>query len=108
MSDKKEISNNDLMELITKMYSDTTNKLDGVTKQVEELYNQLKDLSNQVDKNTKSIVSLENTLTKKVDILFEAREMDREKLENIEIKVDKLIEKTDKQDFEIKVIKKKA
>jgi formyltetrahydrofolate synthetase len=101
MSDKKEVSNNELMELITKMYSDTTNKLDGLTKKVTEL-------SNQVDKNTNSIVNIENTLTKKIDILFEAREMDREKLESIENKVDKLIKKTDTQDFEIRMIKKKA
>jgi predicted patatin/cPLA2 family phospholipase len=94
MSDKKEISNNDLMEMISKMYSDITTRLDTQSK--------------LINKNTESIVKLENTLTKKVDILFEAREMDREKLESIENKVDKLVEKTDTQDFEIRMIKKKA
>ncbi len=82
-----------LFELMTKMYSDITARLDTMDKK----------LDNKADKN--DIIHMENKLDNNSKALFDGYKQTYEKLESLDIKVSDISSKVEKQDVEIRVIK---
>ena len=82
-----------VFELITKMYSEITTKLETMDKK----------LDSKVDKQ--DIVSMENKLDSNSKALFDGYTQAFEKLVAVERKVDDISSKIEKQDVEITVIK---
>lgn len=82
-----------LFELMTKMYSDITNKLDSMDKK----------LDGKADKS--DIVRMENKQDVDSKALFDGYKQTYEKLGVLETKVDSISQKIEKQDVELKVLK---
>lgn len=82
-----------LFELMTKMYSDITAKLDTMDKK----------LDSKADKN--DVIQLEDKIHNDSKALFDGYKQTYEKLESLETKVDEISSKVEKQDVEIRVIK---
>lgn len=82
-----------MFELITKMYSEITTKLEIMDKK----------LDNKADKQ--DIVRIENKLDNDSKALFDGYTQTFEKLIAVEKKVDDISSKVEKQDVEITVIK---
>ncbi len=82
-----------LFELMTKMYSDITVRLDSMDKKLDE-------------KSDKSdITRIENKLDTDSKALFDGYKQAYEKLEVLETKVSSISQKIEKQDVELKVLK---
>lgn len=82
-----------LFELMTKMYSDITVRLDSMDKK----------LDGKSDKS--DIVRIENKLDADSKALFDGYKQTYEKLGVLETKVDSISQKIEKQDVELKVLK---
>ena len=82
-----------LFELITKMYSDITVRLDTMDKK----------LDNKADKS--DIVRIENKMDNDTKALYDGYKQTYEKLQVIETKVDSISQEIEKQDVELKVLK---
>ena len=82
-----------LFELMSKMYSDITAKLDAMDKK----------LDSKADKN--DVIQLENKIYNDSRALFDGYKQTYEKLGLLENKVDEILLKVEKQDVEIRVIK---
>jgi hypothetical protein len=80
-------------ELLTRMYSDITARLDTIDQKLDE----------KVDKS--DIVPIETNLDSNSKALFDEYKQTFEKLIAVEEKVDSIYEKVEKQDVEIRVIK---
>lgn len=77
-----------IYDLIDKMYSDLSGKIDGMGNEIKK-----------VD------IKIEHKIEPKIQALFEAKDIIYEKLDNLGEKVDNLSSKLEKQEVEIKVIK---
>lgn len=82
-----------MLELMTKMYSEISAKLEVMDKK----------LDNKADKQ--DIVSMENKLHSDSKALYDGYKQTFEKLITVEKKVDDISSKVEKQDVEITVIK---
>lgn len=82
-----------LFELMTKMYSDITFRLDSIDER----------LDGKSDKS--DIARIENKLDNDAKALFDGYKQTYEKLEVVETKVDSLCMKIEKQEVELKVLK---
>ena len=83
-------NNNDLFELMTKMYSEMqgiNTRLGSVEHKLSNVEDRLSNVEDQVKKNTQSIISLENDLKPKVTALFDGYTQHTEQLKRIEQKV---------------------
>ncbi len=78
-------------ELLTKMYG--------------EFSEFRKDITHKVEENSSHILRLEHDLKDNIKSLYDGYEQTYEKLIQVEMKVDSLSDKIDKQEVEIKVIK---
>lgn len=89
-------------ELLTKMYSELTGRLDEMDKRFtgkfDEMGRDIKGLKNDV-------IRLENKLDTNSKALFDGYHQTYEKLVEVENKLDNLSVKVEKQEVEIKVIK---
>ena len=82
-----------LFELMTKMYSDITSRLDTIDKKLDE----------KADK--RDIARMENKVDNDSKSLFDGYKQTYEKLNTLEFKVDGISQKLEKQDVELKVLK---
>lgn len=82
-----------LFELMTKMYSEFTDRFNTIDKKLDE----------KADRQ--DIIKLENKIDNDSKALFDGYKQTFEKLTDIEKKVEDISEKVDKQDVEITVIK---
>lgn len=78
-------------ELLTKMYGEFTNRFDEMGKDIKSLKNDVISIENKLDANSKA--------------LLDGYNQTYEKLMEVDKKVDRLSEKVEKQEVEIKVIK---
>lgn len=89
-------------ELLTKMYSELTGRLDEMDKRFtgkfDEMGRDIKGLKNDV-------IRLENKLDSNSKALFDGYHQTYNKLAEIEDKLDRISVKVDRQEVEIKVIK---
>ena len=85
-------------ELLTKMYSEFTNRFDDVGKDIKGLKNDVSGLKNDV-------IRIENKLDTSSKALFDGYHQTYEKLLEVDKKVDCLSDKVERQEVEIKVIK---
>jgi len=96
-------------ELLTKMYSEFSNRFDNVEKDIKGLEKDITGLKGDV-RDLKSNVArieikLEHNIEPKIEALFEDRDIVHKKLNSIEQKIDDLTARVDKHDVEIRVIK---
>ncbi len=89
-------------ELLTKMYGEFSKRFDGVEKDIKDLKSDVKGIDNRLSRVE---LVLENEIKKDVAILYDGYQRTYEKLTAVEQKVDKLSEKVERQEVEIKVIK---
>lgn len=82
-----------LFELVTKMYSDTTGRLDSMDKR----------LDGKADKT--DIVVIENKLDTNSKALFDGYKQTYEKLEALETKVDDISHNIETQEMELMILK---
>lgn len=68
--------NNEIFDLLTRMYSDLTNKIDGVHSEIQEMKSDINQLKNDVVKNT---ITLEKMDTN-IKLLAEGQEAFREQI----------------------------
>ena len=92
-------------ELLTKMYSEFTDRFDDVGKDIKILKDDVKDLKDDVKDLKNDVIRIENKLDTNSKALFDGYNQTYEKLSLVEKKVDGLSDKVDKQEVEIKVIK---
>jgi len=97
----KDITNEQLFEFMTKMYSDLSGKIDGINKEMKENMATKDDLA----KTNQSIVRLEDKMDVNHKALYDGYKQTYEKLTVLEKKVDEIDNKVEKQDVEIRVIK---
>ncbi|WP_069999309.1 hypothetical protein [Cellulosilyticum sp. I15G10I2] len=83
-----------IFELMSKMYSDMTQKMDHMAKRMDNVENHIIKLEDKIDTQGKA--------------LFGGYKQTYEKLTTLETKVDELSSKIQKQDVEIRVIKNVA
>lgn len=91
----KDITNEQLFEFMTKMYGDLNGKIDSIYGEMQEGFKEVK----------QSIVRLEDKMDTNHKVLHDGYKLTYEKLTTLEDKVDKLDEKVEKQDVEIRVIR---
>ncbi len=89
-------------ELLTKMYSEFSKRFDGVDKRFDGVDKRLDSLENRL---TKLELVVENEIRKDISALYDGYQRTYEKVCAIELKVDNLAERVDKQEVEIRVIK---
>jgi tetrahydromethanopterin S-methyltransferase subunit G len=82
-----------LFELMTKMYSDITIRLDLIDEKLDG------------KSNKSDIIHIENKLDTDVKALYDGYKQTYEKLDSVETKVDSICMKLEKQDIELKVLK---
>ena len=91
----KAISNEQLFEFMTKMYSELTSRVDSIQGEMQEGFKEVK----------QDIVRLENKMDENHRALYDGYKLTYEKLTSLEKKVDEIDKKVDKHDVEIRVIK---
>ncbi|WP_427338088.1 hypothetical protein [Caloranaerobacter sp. DY30410] len=83
---------------------------------LEKMYVEILEIKQDVKSNAKAIAQnakaiarvesiIENQIEKKIDALFDGYKQNSERIIRLEEKVDKLIDKVERQEVEIKVIK---
>ena len=92
-------------ELLTKMYSEFTNRFDDVGKDIKGLKNDVSGLKNDVGGLKNDVIRIENKLDTSSKALFDGYHQTYEKLLEVDKKVDCLSDKVERQEVEIKVIK---
>ena len=92
-----------LFELMSKMYSELTIKIDG-------LGNELKEVKNEVKQNSKDIqkiqIKIENSVEPKIQLALEKLDSVNVKLTEHDARFDAIESKIESQDVEIKVLKR--
>lgn len=91
----KDISNEQLFEFMTKMYSELTSRVDSIQGEMQEGFKEVR----------QDIVRLENKMDENHRALYDGYKLTYEKLTSLEKKVHKIDKKVDKHDVEIRVIK---
>ena len=91
----KDITNEQLFEFMTKMYSDLSGKIDGINKEMKENMATKDDLA----KTNQSIVRLEDKMDVNHKALYDGYKQTYEKLTVLEKKVDEIDNKVEKQDL---------
>ena len=82
------MENNELLQSIGKMISENNQKMSELMdKKLEPIQ---KDISDLKDKQLKINVTLENNIGKKISALFDAHQLDREKIDHISETVDSM------------------
>ena len=84
-------------ELVSKMYSDITQRLDGIDSRLGNLEEGQKGLVND-------IIRLENKLDNNSKALFDGYTQNNDRLDRIDEKLEDLSEKIDSHDIKIQVI----
>lgn len=85
-------------ELLTEMYSQFSKKFDDINKDMKELKTDMTGIKNDV-------IRIEDKLDTNAKALFDGYRQTYEKLGVLEVKVDGISQKIEKQDVEIRVIK---
>jgi len=91
----KDITNEQLFEFMTKMYSDLNGKIDNMDREMKEGFKEVKH----------DIVRLEDKMDMNHKALYDGYKLTYEKLTTLEKKVDEIDNKVERQDVEIRVIK---
>lgn len=92
-----------IFDLLTQMYADFTTKFNNVTEDIKEVKEDIKTLKSDVAKIN---VKLDHDIDNKVNILLETRDESNKRLDNIEDMLQNISLKVEKQDVEIRVIKR--
>jgi len=87
-----------LFDLVTKMYSEFS----GFRKDMNEFR---KDMNEFKQETKNDIISIENKIDSSSKALFDGYQQSYEKIISLEVKVDDILTKVEKQDVEITVIK---
>ena len=94
--------NEKTFELMTAMYSE-------MQKGFNQMNERFEGLEEQVESNAASIrkidMRIENEVMPKIDMLFDAVNMNGERIQRVEDKVDRLTDRVDSQEFDIRLIK---
>ena len=93
----KDITNEQLFEFMTKMYSDLNGKIDNIDSEMQEVK------ENMATKQ--DIVRLEDKMDTNHKALYDGYKLTYEKLTMLEEKVNEIDKKVERQDVEIRVIK---
>ncbi len=93
----KDITNEQLFEFMTKMYSDLNGKIDNIDSEMQEVK------ENMATKQ--DIVRLEDKMDMNHKALYDGYKLTYEKLTMLEEKVNEIDKKVERQDVEIRVIK---
>ena len=91
----KDITNEQLFEFMTKMYSDLNGKIDNMDREMQEGFKEVKH----------DMVRLENKMDMNHKALYDGYKLTYEKLTMLEEKVNEIDKKVERQDVEIRVIK---
>lgn len=96
-----------MFELMKKMYSEITGRLDTMDKKLETVDKRLETVDKKLDSKADKhdIVRLEDKMTNDSKALFDGYTQTFEKIAVVEKKVEDLATKIEKQDVEIRVIK---
>lgn len=92
------MENDKTFELLTKMYSEFTNRMDTMSSRMDTMHTEMKEgfksvntridnLQIEVTNNTNAIIALENDLKPKVTALFDGYKQHSDQLERIEKQV---------------------
>ncbi len=96
-----------MFELMSKMYSDMQQGLKEIRNEMNSKLDEInKKLDTKADKN--DIVRIEDKLENNSKALFDGYKQTYEKLKNIEVTVEDISKKVEKQDIEIRVVKNAA
>lgn len=79
--------NNELFELMTKMYSDMQEGFSSVNKRLDNVENRLDKVANEV---TKTNITIENDVKPKIEALFDGYKQNTEAINELANKVDDL------------------
>ena len=89
-------NNKDLFELMTKMYSDFTTRMDRLETKIEHIDNKVDNLETKVDNLETKVKHIDNKVTiieqehgKKLTALFDGYTQNAQKLDNIQEEVSK-------------------
>jgi hypothetical protein len=93
----KDITNEQLFEFMTKMYSDLNGKIDNMDREMQEVK------ENMATKH--DIVRFEDKMDMNHKALYDGYKLTYEKLTMLEEKVNEIDKKVERQDVEIRVIK---
>lgn len=92
-----------VLNLIEKMYIEFSGRFDNVDNRFDKLEKGQEYLENRM---TKLEINIENNISKKIDALFEFREITNEKLTRNEERIDKLNDSVSSQDLRLHVLEK--
>lgn len=92
-----------VFNLLEKMYSDLTGKIDGLNNEMKEVKSEVKEVKTQV---TKIENTIENELRPKINLCLEELVNVKEKLTEHDTRFDIIEKKIDSQDIEINVLKR--
>ena len=89
-------NNKDLFELMTKMYSEFTTRMDRLENKIDHMGNKVDNLENKVDNLETKVQHIDNKVTiieqehgKKLTALFDGYTQNAQKLDNIQEEVSK-------------------
>ena len=89
-----EKNNNDLFELMTKMYSEMTGKMDKMYSEMQEMKGEIKNVKNEIStvksEVTKTNVTIENDVKPKIEALFDGYRQNTESINQLSDKVDEI------------------
>lgn len=112
----KNISNEQLFEFMTKMYTDLNGRIDGIEKKMHGMENEMSGIKDEMNgikdemrdgfrATRQDIVRLENKVNTNHKALYDGYKQTYERMVILEDKVDKIDAKIDKHDVEIRVIR---
>lgn len=86
-----EKNNNDLFELMTKMYSEMTGKMDKMYSEIQEMKGEFNNRFDKVEKEvTKTNVTIENDIKPRIEALFDGYKQNTESINQVSDKVDEI------------------
>ncbi len=98
-----------LFDLMSKMYSELTGKIDGLQNKMlefkEDTNKQFDSLNQKVDNLSNQLTRLEHEVKNDISSLYDGYKLTYEKLTTLEEKVDDISTKVDKQEIELRVVK---
>lgn len=103
MGENTNISNEQLFDFMTKMYSDLSGKIDNVDKEMKENMATKDDLADMATKH--DIVRLENKMDANDKALFDRYKQSIEGITEINEKLDKLTDRIENQEIKLQVLK---
>ncbi len=92
-------------DLLTKMYSEFTGRFDNVDKEITGLKRDVSGLKNDVSGLKNDVIRLENKIDTNSKALFDGYSQTYEKLLEVDRKVDRLSDKVERHEVEIKILK---